>query len=250
MELYIAETIVVMLFHFGVITANLEPVRFDKSNQGVTNMTVHPIPINTEQVMFYDNAITCVPAGYFVNLSALDKVWLYGNQISSIDDYAFINIPTLTYMDFEDNNLEVIGRNMFAGLVNLRKLFLPHNKIHTIEAQSLKNCRALEWLAISNNLLQSIPQAMFDLLNHPCNLGRFWMENNPLSCNQSLCWLKRADWSWITVNYAHGTLCAGPDHLSGQRWDLLNIQDLQCDAPTVPGQLQEMFASAKPFHPG
>ena len=79
----------------------------------------------------------------------------------------------------------------------------------------------------TGNLLQTLPESMFDPENHPANLDVFRLQNNPLSCDQSLCWLMRVDGNWITVSPF--TACAGPGVLNGRKWNTLTTLDLGCD---------------------
>ncbi len=224
MERYIANIILSSLFGLG--TANVGPVMFDKSEQGITDMTAHQIPANTEEVTFNANAISHVPAGYFVNLPSLYKIMLYYNVINSVDAYSFSGVPNITFLSLARNNLVMIHKNMFSGLINLRYLRLHKNQINRIQPGSLKDCSALMQLVLDNNLIQSLPGSLFDPLNHPSDLSQFYIKKNPLSCNECLTWLKQADGVWLNILNPPSTICAGPDNLSGLSWDMISTQNL------------------------
>ncbi len=228
--MYIAQIIVVMIYKFCVITVDVGPVILDKSLQGITDMTSHPMLANTEEVRFGGNAITQVQAGYFVNQSKLVQIKLNKNRISSISDHAFAEVPSVTYIALYFNDLEVIHKNMFSGLYNLQGLRLQGNKIWIIEAQSFKDCSALTMLWLHNNLLQAISECIFHPWNHPTNLESFYIDKNLLSCNESLAWLKIADGHWITVKDPKSTICAEPDHLRGHSWNNISAHDLNPNA--------------------
>ncbi len=205
---------------------------FNRQNQGITDMladmTVHPIPGTTTVVWLNENSISFVPTNYFILLS-LEKIELNSNVIMDIDDSAFSGVPTVTEIWLQSNQLTVIREMMFSGLPNLATLWLSDNQIHTVEPASFRDNVALTLLHLAGNSLQNLSRCMFDLENHPTNLNTFYMHQNPLQCNQDLCWLKRLDMTWITVGWASNTECSGPAALAGRKWDTLSEQDL-CDA--------------------
>ncbi len=89
-----------------------------------------------------------------------------------------------------------------------------------------KGNTALTDLSVAYNSLETMPECMFDPTNHPATLDEFHMDNNPLRCDQDLCWLKQVDTTWITVKYPYSPECAGPAALAGRKWDTLSEQDL------------------------
>ena len=205
---------------------------FNKINQGITDITNHPIPAGTTQVKFQENSISRVPEGYFENLPSLDSINLYSNLISDIDDYAFVAVATVTWLNLAENKLEIIREQMFSGLTNLRVLYLQYNLVQRIEPGSFRDNTALTTLYLSYNLLQTLPESMFDLDNHPNNLQHdgLYMYNNPLVCNQSICWLKQAEQDWILLSRPDLIVCTGPGDLIGRTWDNITTHDLNCHA--------------------
>ncbi len=57
----------------------------------------------------------------------------------------------------------------------------------------------------------------------------FQIYNNPLSCNQSLTWLKLVDTTWITVSSPEQTLCAEPPALYDCSWASITAYNLNTD---------------------
>ncbi len=212
---------------------------FDKSSQGITTMISYTIPAGTTWVKFPGNSISHVPANYFQNLPALNTISLRYNQISTIADYAFNGVPSVTIIELQYNQLDVIRTYMFSGLVNLRELYLYNNHIRTIESGSFRDNIALNILALQENELQNVPRCMFDPENHPAALYPLYLYNNPLKCESSLCWLKRAEGDWITLAYPTSIVCSGPAALSGRTWYSLTEQELECD---VTGGHYHMFS--------
>ncbi len=104
---------------------------FDKHSHGITSLLGYSIPGNTERVYFYDNSISHIAAGYFVNLPNLDKIWIWSNDISNIDNYAFAQVPSVKTIELGNNKLREIHKTMFAGAQNLQYLSLYNNEIDT-----------------------------------------------------------------------------------------------------------------------
>ncbi len=178
---------------------------FSYNYRGITNLTLYPIPKGTSSVSFYSNSISEIPDGYFTG------------------------VPTIKIIYLHKNKLSVIKKHMFAGLIRLGRLQLHTNQISTIEPGSFKDNCALYQLELQSNLIQSLPESIFAPENHPTNLDAFYLQNNPLSCDKSLCWLMRADGDWISVSSF--TDCDGPGALNGRKWNTLTALDLNCDPP-------------------
>ncbi len=220
-----------LIFLSSWVCVITELIIYDKKNQGITNLLDYPIPANTEKVKFQQNLLTHVPAGYYKNLPNLTIILLQHNSILDLDDFSFFQVPSVTEIELHQNQLSVIRKNMFAGLPNLHKLYLSVNKIHEIQPESFRENSALRTLLLSQNLLQHFPECMFHGENHPVNLNRFEINNNLISCDHFLCWLMKADHTWITVYSASLTVCAEPVELNGTTWDMLTAHDLNCDMP-------------------
>ncbi len=211
---------------FAVLCVISEQSSLYKCCQFITDITVHTIPGTTTDVYFNTNSISLVPANYFKNLLSLDKIYLYLNDITDIDDTAFSQVPSVKVIDLSINKLSVIREMMFSGLPNLWAIYLYKNQIHTIETASFKDNIALITLSLASNSLETVSQSIFDPNNHPTNLKHFKIYGNPLQCNSSLSWLKQVDTTWITVKQPYDTECEGPTALAGCKWDSLTDQDL------------------------
>ncbi len=216
---------VTLLFVLCMIS---EQTTFDKSGQGVTDITVHTIPGTTTYFRFRSNSISFVPANYFINLPSLDKIGLHYNVITDIADAAFSQVPTVTSIKLYYNQLTVIREMMFSGLPNLATLRLSRNQIYLIEPGSFKGNTVLTYLSLGDNSLETVSQSIFDPNNHPTSLYNFKMYDNPLRCDNTLCWLKQLDTTWITVNLdvVSDTGCSGPTALAGRKWDTLTEMEL------------------------
>ncbi len=226
--MYIAQVILVSML--CVIT---EQTIYDKSSQGVTNITVYPIQgdASITEVRFSYNLLIHIPSSYFRNLSNLNIINMRNNMISSIDDYSFTSVPSVTYIHLKMNHLSVIRRGMFSGLPVLQTVRLEKNRIHTVQPGCFKDNIALAYLQLGHNAIKVLPQSMFDLEIHPPALHLFHMENNPLVCNRSMCWVRQAELNgWIALGWPAS--CGAPAALQGRIWATLTTEELCCP----PGQ--------------
>ncbi len=211
--------------------ANAQVV-YDKSSQSITNMVGHTPAGNTEEISFEFNSISLVPSNFFVSLPSLDKIKLRQNVISSIADGAFNGTPSVTYIDLNHNQLSTVGKLMFAGLPNLSDLVLWMNQLHSIDCLSFQDNTALSRLELYDNDLNTLSPCMFDLESLPTALDHLKMFNNPLQCNESMCWLLEAEGEgWITVDWAFMTNCAGPGPLATRKWNTLTTEEMGCPLP-------------------
>ena len=134
-----------------IVTAQ---ITYDRKDRGITSMLGYSIPANIEIVKFQENQITHVYAGYFKNLPNLKTILLFDNQIADLDDFSFVQVPSVTVIKLQYNRLSMIRKNIFTGLPNLNTLNLAHNEIHEIQLESFRENSALEDLRLQNNLLQ------------------------------------------------------------------------------------------------
>lgn len=96
----------------------------------------------------------------FFDAWALNNLLLVGNQIHTIDDYAF-DVPfTLNYLDLSKNQLKKVTHLMFASLPLLQTLRLNENLIEEIDEDAL-NLPALKFLYLNGNKLKSFSESMF-----------------------------------------------------------------------------------------
>ncbi len=95
---------------------------------------------------------------------------------------------------------------------------------------SFRDLSSLQKLYLNINQLQTVSLCMFDPTHLPSNLD-LRIQNNPLDCSYSLCWLKQVDGGWVTVSLSGAVKpeCSTPAVLSGARWDVLIQQDLNCN---------------------
>ena len=108
----------------------------------------------------------------FGGLVYLEKLGLNGNGIrdlpSDVFNSYFNNLISLRNLELHRNNIRRIYPGNFAYLPKLRRLILNKNKLTTL----------------NQNIFVSSDDDQFDLRH-------LYLENNPIHCDQKLCWLKQ-----------------------------------------------------------
>ncbi|XP_030755587.1 adhesion G protein-coupled receptor A3 isoform X2 [Sitophilus oryzae] len=97
-----------------------------------------------------------------VELIALQKLNLSGNQLTELQEHQFREVPHLRRLDLSENSIKHIDIKSFEGLKHLERLKLNHNE------------------------LTSITMGTFDVLP---NLKQLDLSNNPLQCDCGLLWV-------------------------------------------------------------
>ena len=123
-----------------------------------------------------------------------------------------------------------IPPNFTCCLPNLQIIHLWDNRIRKFPAEIINNLN-LTSINLRQNLLTDIPQPIFypfleslqlkgnkltslpDFFN--ISLRELSLSNNPLRCDQALCWLRMRPWLFDTTILKDTPKCASPDTLAG-----------------------------------
>jgi hypothetical protein len=89
------------------------------------------------------------------------QLWLYGNQLSSIEPNAFTGLANLTSLDLEGNWLSTIEMGAFSGLPGLTYLSLRDNQLSSIESGAFSGLTNLTTLRLTNIQVSSIELGAF-----------------------------------------------------------------------------------------
>ena len=76
-----------------------------------------------------NQGITALQPGDFSGLSALTRLWLGRNQLSSLPKGVFDGLPSLTFLGLLSNQLNRLDAGIFEGLSALKRLFLAGNSV-------------------------------------------------------------------------------------------------------------------------
>ena len=105
---------------------------------------------------------------------------------------------------------------------HVRNLGLQQNALVNIHGKGLEKLVKLMQLTLDSNQLQSVP----DLFHLP--LRGLKLTDNPLECNQSLCWLRMWVWFKPVPNDFNTATCATPDILQGKKLSDVDPVYLRC----------------------
>ena len=122
----------------------------------VKDKTTFPtnLPSSTIQLDLSNNRLAGrLTANSLSQVPYLQKLDLQGNDISYIEDKAFVLTPHLEVLDLSRNRLRSIQRHTFTGLKRLEKLKLNDNQIQTLEEGSFEDVITLGKLELSDNSL-------------------------------------------------------------------------------------------------
>ncbi|GCB62018.1 hypothetical protein scyTo_0011414 [Scyliorhinus torazame] len=117
-----------------------------------------------EQCMCNGMTIICEDSGFLtvpVVSSKVIKLWLMGNDITTLVDDQFIGYKQMETLVLQNNSIHSISSKAFSGLFQLKKLFLSNNQISVLKPGLFRDLHQLEWLIIDNNLIGSITQKTF-----------------------------------------------------------------------------------------
>ena len=214
-----------LCFIFSMIAA-AQATYFDKSNQGIVNISAVIIPDDTVVCDFTENNIKTIPSNYFIGLSHLKDLWLSENEIYDIQPFAFYNVPTLKKLFLEKNKLEIVTSQMFAGLRKMEVLKLGKNFVHTVQLGSFANLKALRILSLAYNKLITLEMVVFEPKNYQSTV-ELRLHGNPLHCTRCLCWMMGSG-AWMKLRYQRKTRCNEPSRLAGRPWKSLCKLELGC----------------------
>ncbi|XP_045480876.1 chaoptin [Harmonia axyridis] len=111
-----------------------------------------------------DNIIENLQKGTFQGdiHSELEEIYLSFNNIRTIKQHTFVELPSLQEIFLDDNKIESLERRAFMNLENLKELDLKGNRISQISYETFQNLPELEYLDISYNKMTKFDFTMFD----------------------------------------------------------------------------------------
>ncbi|NXT22376.1 R4RL2 protein, partial [Syrrhaptes paradoxus] len=143
-----------------------------------SNLSAVPagLPPAARRLFLQNNAIAVLRAGAFA--PATVTLWLYSNNISSIQPGAFRHLPALEELDLGDNpHLRALAPDTFQGLRRLQALHLYRCRLATLPAAIFRGLRSLQYLYLQENGLLYLQDDLFADLS---NLSHLFLHGNRL----------------------------------------------------------------------
>uniref|UniRef100_A0A8C3UQC9 Reticulon 4 receptor like 2 n=1 Tax=Catharus ustulatus TaxID=91951 RepID=A0A8C3UQC9_CATUS len=178
------------------------------------------LPPGARRLFLQNNVIGALRAGTFGPSTV--TLWLYSNNISSIQPGTFRHLPALEELDLGDNpHLRVLG--VFRGLSSLDRLLLHANRLAAIHRRAFGGLARLTILYLFNNSLVALPG---DPLAALPSLQFLRLNANPWACDCRA----RPLWAWFrrTRVSSSPVPCASPPHRRGT--DLRHLRPRDFDA--------------------
>ena len=113
---------------------------------------------------FVSAGITSLTSGDFTGLSALERLWLFRNNLTTLPDGVFDSLAALTFLSFNVNDLTTLPDGVFDNLAALEWLDLNVNDLTTLPDGVFDSLAALEWLGLNGNALTTLPDGVFNSL--------------------------------------------------------------------------------------
>ncbi|KAB0801125.1 hypothetical protein PPYR_04953 [Photinus pyralis] len=109
-----------------------------------------------ERLFLLGNNIETVERDAFNHLNHLQHLSLYNNSIKEIFGLTFRKLSNVKILSFSKNRLEELHRDSLYGLVSVQHLNLSHNSFRKLNSNTFDNVPSLKLLDISHNILHSI----------------------------------------------------------------------------------------------
>ncbi|XP_077117747.1 uncharacterized protein LOC143774243 [Ranitomeya variabilis] len=171
------------------------------TDNGMTSFDID-IPLMIEELNLANNSLTELPKVSL--LSALTKLHLSHNQISTIQENAFTGLKRLAMLELQHNQIGSLPEEVFMALPSLKHLDLSYNQLWHLPDRLLSSSENLAILYLSGNHLTDIPDNFFEDLD----LGYVYLEKNPWNCNCALLYFK--NWLEADEDRVYETSKEGP----------------------------------------
>ncbi|XP_061469012.1 reticulon-4 receptor-like 2 isoform X1 [Rhineura floridana] len=134
------------------------------------------LPPNAQRLFLQNNLIGTLRAGMFG--PSLVTLWLYSNNISSIQPGTFRHLQALEWLDLGDNrNLRTLDPDTFLGLERLQSLHLYRCQLSSLPTTIFRNLFSLQYLYLQENNLLCLQDDLFVDL---ANLSHLFLHGNKI----------------------------------------------------------------------
>ena len=185
--------------------------------------------------------LSVLPPFYFKNFSKLTKLNIGGNRWKQFD-------PSILPENLTHINLNYAHKGkqfpIFTDWApNLKFIIIAGNKIEELPAENIRNVKVTK-INIENNRLTTIPEytaypyieclklkknrltSLPDFFN--TSLTSLTLSQNPLNCDQALCWLRMWPWMFDTSILLDNPMCASPDTEAGKSLIEVKPTSMKC----------------------
>ncbi|XP_074852162.1 reticulon-4 receptor-like 2 [Carettochelys insculpta] len=134
------------------------------------------LPPNAQRLFLQNNLIGALRAGTFGPSTV--TLWLYSNNISSIQPGTFHHLPALEELDLGDNrHLRSLDPDTFWGLERLQALHLYRCQLSSLPSALFRSLFSLQYLYLQENSLLYLQDDLFVDL---ANLSHLFLHGNKL----------------------------------------------------------------------
>lgn len=133
-----------------------------------TNYFIKCIPLNTGKIfpelkilIKTNSDIEKITNGSLHGLYKLEVLFLYRNNIKTIEEDSFKDLQSLRELRLSGNKIESVDDNLLKGLKNLTEIFLINSRIKTITSEAFSTNTKLEKIYIERNEIQNLEKNVF-----------------------------------------------------------------------------------------
>ena len=167
------------------------------------------------------NEISFIPRQHIGGLEKIEEIHLAENKLTNMADIS--NLSTLRTFSIGSNLISEIPESYIMGLLNMELFACEKNKLLFVP-NITKLFPRLQILHIQGNRLKTLPD-----LYAITSLSTLTAAENPLVCNQSLCWLRM--WPWMRPSLTvlqDKPLCDQPASLAQKEVLRFHPTDMEC----------------------
>ena len=164
-----------------------------------TNLTRVPtdqIPSKTKSVALKGNDIPGLSNNSFSGLVLIQTLVLSDNKVQIIQTGTFKDQGNLLYLDLVENSLRTIEGNFWLGLNSLNTLRVSGKPIRNMTSLGFSNLSNLTLLLVDQLTLKFIHGELSNPTNYPNTptQPKLGLEGDrDLTCDGTMCWLKRIE---------------------------------------------------------
>lgn len=118
--------------------------------------------VELERLYLLGNQISSIEVGAFKDLGKLLSLELDKNRLTVLPSNVFDSLRSLVSLDLRDNRIETLSENIFDSLANLEDLLLSRNRIKFLNEKLFKNLVKLATIELANNDLEEIVENLFE----------------------------------------------------------------------------------------